>query len=138
MDLDRLSNVLQEDQRLAVDERDRRTEERVPFRTLLTILPSEHSSAPAKARSLQAWSVDVSPHGAGIVTKDEIPSKTIFIRFLLPWAGDRTIQCEVVRHSRLDDFLGEEGPFNRYGVQFKRLLTDAEFATLLGDSPDGC
>ncbi len=134
---DRLANVIEEDRRLLIDERDRRDHDRIPFRTLLTMLVANHSDQQAVPRSMTVWSIDVSQHGAGIVASEKLPTKNLFIRFLLPWAGDRTLECEVVRTSQLDGFLGEKGVFYCHGVRFKRLLTDVELEAVLKQSQTG-
>ncbi|MEZ6056478.1 MAG: PilZ domain-containing protein [Planctomycetaceae bacterium] len=131
LDVRRLRQVLEGDQRQSATQRERRADERIPYRSLVTTFVEDQVTHQLKPQMVPAWSLDVSSSGAAIVTSAPIKESRLFLRFLLPWAGTECLQSEVVNETAMDEFLGERGKFYRYGLRFIRLLTEAELAAAL-------
>jgi hypothetical protein len=111
---------------IADEDADRRAEQRVACRILLSSIALDPRTSRPVARMTPAWSVDVSKSGAAVVTRDSLRCPRVYLKFLLPGAGARCLECEVVHAVTIDEFEGERGPFHRYGVRFVRSISESE------------
>jgi len=120
------TSTLTANQSQSTDTAERREDERIPYRSLVTSFEVDPETGALTPQSLPAWSTDVSKSGAGIVTSQPLPSENLFLRFLLPWAGTQCLECSIANSEKIDSFMGEPGPFYRYGVSFVRLVSEEE------------
>jgi hypothetical protein len=118
----------------ASEGRDRRVEERIPYQILMTTVAPGDGSGRSSPRMLPAWSIDVSRSGAAIVSREELPSQRVYLRFLLAGKGTRCVEGEVMNAAVADEFMGERGTFYRYGVRFVRNVTEAELQFALAET----
>lgn len=123
----------EDDPRIAAPVGERRSHDRITFRSLVTAVVKGRLEGESQLRMISAWSVDLSDTGAALVTTQPLEGGHLYVRFLVPWAGTQCLSCEIVHVTTLRKFHGKTGTFYRYGVRFLKLLTEAEFGASMID-----
>ncbi|MEW4526079.1 PilZ domain-containing protein [Maioricimonas sp. JC845] len=119
---------------------DRREFNRTDFQTAVTAIHvTDNSKGEQSVVTFRAWSQDISPAGARLITREPIDCQRLYLKFLLPEIGDRFIEAEIVNVGEevQKTFSGNVRRMPAYGVRFLRMVEDAEIEPLLAaaDSP---
>ena len=112
---------------------DRRLSPRTDCRTVVkaVTVPETESGEPPSVIRVQ--SKDVSAGGASLVSREPIPSRRVYLRFLLPTHWDRYLEADVVSES-----VREQESFTKRLVRmyvYRVRFTGAEYKVEGDDSP---
>jgi hypothetical protein len=108
---------------------ERRARPRTEYHTVATIF----AQGPDGLTAYRGWSQDIGGGGARLLCCDRLPSKTLYLRLLLPEMDGRFIEAEVVNEqvSEYGRFRRRQAPKYEYGVRFVRVVSDAELLEAL-------
>ena len=108
----------------------RRTCERVGFRTAVTTIARSSEDTPQVFR---AWTNDISASGAQLICDVPIPSSELCLRVFLPGFVDRLVTCRVVRCDAMiqRSVSGVETTLFQYGVKFIGVHSDVDVDELV-------
>lgn len=101
----------------------RRRHDRFDFRTAVVAIVSE----PTGFRCIRCQTDDLSFEGARLVCFEPIPTKSIFIRILMPELAERFMEAEIMNERVQSELRIGAGRVKRYtyGVRFSRVISDA-------------
>ena len=103
---------------------DRRSGERMPYRTMVTALVADGRQFEAQ----RCWLVDISTTGARVHSRKPIPSLTLFLRIVLDDLSNRYVRAEIVneRVGRSDRVYDRGSAQYEYGVRFIEIVSAPE------------
>jgi hypothetical protein len=101
----------------------RRRHDRFDFRTAVVAIVSE----PTGFRCIRCQTDDLSFEGARLVCFEPIPTKSVFVRILMPELAERFMEAEIMNERVQSELRIGAGRVKRYtyGVRFKRVISDA-------------
>ena len=105
------------------DGANRRRHDRLDYRTAVVAIVSE----PAGLRCIRCQTNDVSFEGARLICFEALPTKTVYLRILMPGLSEKFVEAEIVNQRMQSDLRIGTARVSRhiYGVRFLRLIADA-------------
>lgn len=105
---------------------ERRRQDRVCFRTALTIISLDRNSSDVRPVLTSAWTEDISLSGAQIVTKVPLDDGRVWMRFIVPNRPDQLVEAEIVRKTTkaMGNFRRYDKPLYVYGLRFSRIVDE--------------
>jgi hypothetical protein len=105
---------------------ERRQQNRICFRTSLTVITIDPTSNDIRPLLTEAWTEDVSLTGAQILTRVPVREGKVWMRFIMPGSSDRLVEAEIVRRSTKDrgNFRKFPDAMHLYGVKFSKVISE--------------